>query len=132
MDANDKPVLVYSTFPSVAEAERVGGSLVDRGLAACVDIIDGMTSLYTWQGKRERSAETVMLIKTRSVWRKSSPRSASCTSTTTPPCSHCPSATVHGTHALDRRADGQAHLSIKDPRALRPSADVARRWCPET
>jgi periplasmic divalent cation tolerance protein len=62
---DDKPVLVYTTFPSAAEAERVGGSLVDRGLAACVNILPGMTALYTWQGKRERAAEAAMLIKTR-------------------------------------------------------------------
>ena len=65
MDANDKPVLIYSTFPSVEEAERIGGSLVDRGLAACVNIFDGMTSIYIWEGKRERGAEAAMLIKTR-------------------------------------------------------------------
>ena len=46
MHENDKPVLIYSTFPSAAEAERIGGALVDRGLAACVNIFDGMTSFY--------------------------------------------------------------------------------------
>ncbi len=65
MDANDKPVLIYSTFPSAAEAERIGGALVDRGLAACVNIFDGMTSIYIWEGKREHGAEAAMLIKTR-------------------------------------------------------------------
>ena len=65
MDENDKPVLIYSTFPSAAEAERIGGTLVDRGLAACVNIFDGMTSIYIWEGKRERGAEAAMLIKTR-------------------------------------------------------------------
>jgi periplasmic divalent cation tolerance protein len=65
LDENDKPVLIYSTFPSAAEAERIGGSLVDRGLAACVNIFDGMTSIYVWQGKRERGTEAAMLIKTR-------------------------------------------------------------------
>lgn len=65
MDANDKPVLIYSTFPSAAEAERIGGALVDRGLAACVNIFAGMTSIYIWEGKRERGAEAAMLIKTR-------------------------------------------------------------------
>ena len=65
MDENDKPVLIYSTFPSPAEAERVGGALVDRGLAACVNILPGMTAIYVWQGKRQREAEAVMIIKTR-------------------------------------------------------------------
>ena len=67
MHANDKPVLIYATFPSAAEAERIGGSLVDRGLAACVNIFDGMTSIYIWEGKRERGAEAAMLIKTRAA-----------------------------------------------------------------
>ena len=67
MHENDKPVLIYSTFPSAAEAERIGGALVDRGLAACVNIFDGMTSIYIWEGKRERGSEAAMLIKTRNV-----------------------------------------------------------------
>jgi periplasmic divalent cation tolerance protein len=64
---NDKPVLVYSTFPSAEEAERVGGALVDRGLAACVNIFPGMTAIYVWEGKRQREGETAMLIKTRAA-----------------------------------------------------------------
>ena len=65
MDENDKPVLIYSTFPSAEEAERIGGALVDRGLAACVNIFPGMTSIYIWEGKRQRETEAAMLIKTR-------------------------------------------------------------------
>lgn len=65
MQENNKPVLIYSTFPSPAEAERVGGELVDRGLAACVNIFPGMTAIYIWEGKRQRDGETAMLIKTR-------------------------------------------------------------------
>lgn len=66
MQENDKPVLVYSTFPSSEAAEAAGGELVDRQLAACVNIIPGMTSIYHWQGERHRDAEVVMIIKTRS------------------------------------------------------------------
>jgi periplasmic divalent cation tolerance protein len=62
---NDKPVLIYATFPSVAEAERVGGALVDQGLAACVNILPGMVAIYVWEGKRQRESEAAMLIKTR-------------------------------------------------------------------
>jgi len=65
LDQNNKPVLIYSTFPSAAEAERIGGALVDRGLAACVNIFPGMTSIYVWEGKRQREAEAAMIIKTR-------------------------------------------------------------------
>src|SRR5262245_3370016 len=64
---NDKPVLIYSTFPSVAEAERVGGSLVDQGLAACVNIVPDMVAIYRWEGKRQRESEAAMLIKTRAA-----------------------------------------------------------------
>ena len=63
----DKPVLIYSTFPSPAEAERIGGILVDRGLAACVNIFPGMTAIYVWEGKRQREAETAMIVKTRAA-----------------------------------------------------------------
>ena len=65
MSENNKLVLVYSTFPSVAEAERIGGALVDRGLAACVNIFPGMTAIYVWEGKRQSETEAAMIIKTR-------------------------------------------------------------------
>jgi periplasmic divalent cation tolerance protein len=62
---NDKPVLIYSTCPSTAEAERIGAMLVERGLAACVNIFPGMTAIYIWEGKSQRDAEAGMIIKTR-------------------------------------------------------------------
>ncbi len=62
---NDKPIIVYSTFPNVASAESVGGGLVERKLAACVNILPGMTSIYRWEGKVARDSEVVMIIKTR-------------------------------------------------------------------
>ena len=65
LDQDDRPVLIYSTYPSAAEAERIGGALVDRGLAACVNIFSGMTAIYIWEGKRQRDTEAAMLIKTR-------------------------------------------------------------------
>lgn len=65
MQENDKAVLVYATFPTLDEAENVGCPLVDQGLAACVNIIPGMTSIYVWHGQRHRETETVMLIKSR-------------------------------------------------------------------
>jgi periplasmic divalent cation tolerance protein len=64
LHANDNAVVIYSTFPSQSEAERVGGRLVDCGLAACVNIFPQMTSLYIWDGKRQRESETAMIIKT--------------------------------------------------------------------
>jgi len=60
-----KPVLIYATFPSPSEAERIGTALVERGLAACVNIFPQITSIYIWEGKLQRDSETAMLIKTR-------------------------------------------------------------------
>jgi periplasmic divalent cation tolerance protein len=65
LQATEKLVLIYSTYASSAEAERIGEVLIDRGLAACVNIFPGMTSIYVWEGKRQRESETAMLIKTR-------------------------------------------------------------------
>jgi periplasmic divalent cation tolerance protein len=61
----DTPILVYATFPSIGEAERIGGRLVDDGLAACVNILPGMVSIYVWQGQRQRDSECAMIIKSR-------------------------------------------------------------------
>ena len=65
MQENDKPVLIYSTFPSAEAAEKVGRQLVEQRLAACVNIIAGMTSIYRWEGRIARDTEAVMIIKTR-------------------------------------------------------------------
>lgn len=65
MEENDKPVLIYATFPDMGAAESAAGALVDRGLAACVNILPGMVSIYIWQGRRERASEVVMIAKTR-------------------------------------------------------------------
>jgi periplasmic divalent cation tolerance protein len=65
MQENDKPVFIYSTFPTVESAEAAGAALVDRGLAACVNIVPGMISIYSWQGERHCDSEAVMIIKTR-------------------------------------------------------------------
>ncbi|MCX7314110.1 MAG: divalent-cation tolerance protein CutA [Hyphomicrobiales bacterium] len=62
----ERAVFVYTTWPTTVEAEAAGRTLVDRRLAACVNILPGMISHYRWQGQLERAEETVMLIKTRS------------------------------------------------------------------
>jgi periplasmic divalent cation tolerance protein len=61
----ERVVFVYTTYPSVVEAERAGRALVERRLAACVNILPGMVSLYWWRGAVERGDEAVMIIKTR-------------------------------------------------------------------
>ena len=62
---SERAVFVYTTYPSLVEAERIGKAVLERRLAACVNILPGMISLYVWQGAVERGEEVVMLIKTR-------------------------------------------------------------------
>ena len=61
----ERAVFVYTTYPSIVEAETVGKALVERRLAACVNILPEMISLYAWDGAVERAEEVVMIIKTR-------------------------------------------------------------------
>src|SRR5258707_1775114 len=61
----ERAVFVYTTYPSIVEAERAGRALVERRLCACVNILPGMVSHYWWQGAVERGEEVVMIIKTR-------------------------------------------------------------------
>jgi periplasmic divalent cation tolerance protein len=61
----ERAVFVYTTFPSLVEAERTGRALVEQRLCACVNILPGMVSHYWWQGAIERGEEVVMIIKTR-------------------------------------------------------------------
>lgn len=65
MDDVERAVLLYTTWPSVVEAEAAGRGIVERRLAACVNILPGMVSHYWWQGKIERAEEAVMIVKTR-------------------------------------------------------------------
>lgn len=60
----ERAVLVYTTWPSVVEAERAGRQIVEKRLAACVNILPGMISHYWWQGVLERAEEVVMIVKT--------------------------------------------------------------------
>ena len=56
--------LVYMTAGSADEAATIGETLVAEHLAACINLIDGMTSVYRWEGKIQRETETVMIAKT--------------------------------------------------------------------
>jgi periplasmic divalent cation tolerance protein len=62
---SERAVFVYTTYPSLVEAERIGKAVLEERLAACVNILPGMISHYWWQGKIERGEEVVMIIKTR-------------------------------------------------------------------
>lgn len=58
-------LLVFSTCPDRDTARRIAAALVRARVAACVNIVDGVTSLYQWQGQLHEDAECVLLIKTR-------------------------------------------------------------------
>ena len=57
-------LIVLTTTPTSEEAESLANGLVESRLAACVQILPKMTSVYEWQGKIERSNEHLLLIKT--------------------------------------------------------------------
>jgi periplasmic divalent cation tolerance protein len=63
----ERAVLVYTTWPSIVEAERAGRAIVEKRLAACVNILPGMISHYWWEAKIERAEEVVMIVKTRAT-----------------------------------------------------------------
>lgn len=56
--------LVLCTCPDQTSAQAIAEQLIDQRLAACVNIVPGITSIYQWQGKRETAQEHLLLIKT--------------------------------------------------------------------
>lgn len=55
--------MIYATFPDQATALALGKDLVEQGLAACVNVLPAMTSVYVWQGATETAEEAVMIVK---------------------------------------------------------------------
>jgi periplasmic divalent cation tolerance protein len=58
-------LVVYITAPSEEEAAKIAKALVKERLAACVNIIKDIRSIYSWQGKIEDERELLMIVKTR-------------------------------------------------------------------
>lgn len=61
----DEFVVVYVTVGSAEEGERISRALVEERLAACVNRVGGIRSIYRWQGQVEESDEELLIIKTR-------------------------------------------------------------------
>ena len=57
-------ILTLITVPDQETADRIAGTLVEEKLAACVNIIKDITSVYRWQGEICRDAELLLLVKT--------------------------------------------------------------------
>lgn len=55
---------IYTTWPDGAAAEAAAETVIGERLAACANIIDGVTSLYEWDGKVQKETEAVMILKT--------------------------------------------------------------------
>jgi len=60
----ENTALVYMTVGSKAEAVAIGNEIVSHRLAACVNIIDQMNSIYHWDGELQFDSEVVMIAKT--------------------------------------------------------------------
>lgn len=56
-------IVVLSTCASPEEADRLARSLVEQRLAACVNVIPGISSHYWWQGRLETAQECLLLVK---------------------------------------------------------------------
>jgi periplasmic divalent cation tolerance protein len=60
-------VVVLTTFPADGDAEAFATTLVTEGLAACVNILPPMVSIYRWKGAVERANERQLVMKTTSA-----------------------------------------------------------------
>ena len=59
--------LVLCTFPDAVTARQIGTVLIEKQLAACVNLIPAVESIYRWQGRVETSAEVLAIFKTSAV-----------------------------------------------------------------
>ncbi|MFZ0705971.1 MAG: divalent-cation tolerance protein CutA [Candidatus Korobacteraceae bacterium] len=61
-----EPRIVLTTLADEQETEKFAAALIERRLAACVNIVGPIRSIYRWQGKVEREKEFLLIIKTTS------------------------------------------------------------------
>jgi len=64
----EESILVFSTFPDAETARRVGRTLVEEKLAACVNLLPQVESIYRWKGKIETASEVMTLMKS-TTWK---------------------------------------------------------------
>ena len=63
-------IIVLVTVSSAGEGERLAQALVQERIAACVNRVPGIQSVYRWEGKIEQAAEELLVIKTRTRFSK--------------------------------------------------------------
>lgn len=56
--------VLLMTAPDAATAERLGRAVVDERLAACANVVPGITSIYRWEGEVQTEPEVLMIVKT--------------------------------------------------------------------
>ena len=60
-----EPISVYIIAADAAEAERIARALIEERLAACVNVLGSVSSIYRWQGQVERATEVSLIAKSR-------------------------------------------------------------------
>jgi periplasmic divalent cation tolerance protein len=58
-------IVIFVTCVSSAQAKKIASALVSKKLAACVNIVPAVRSLFWWQGKVDKAAEVLLIIKSR-------------------------------------------------------------------
>jgi len=61
----DQPIVVLITAPSQEVARQIAVALLEQKLAACVNVLPGVRSYYTWKGQPQVDEEVLLLVKTR-------------------------------------------------------------------
>jgi periplasmic divalent cation tolerance protein len=65
MTEKNKPILVIVTAPDNIIARKIASALIEKEIAACVNISPSWTSVYRWEGEVQEDVEVLMFIKTR-------------------------------------------------------------------
>lgn len=60
-----KYLVVFVTAPSVEVGQQIANAVLEQKLAACVNIVPGISSIFFWQGQPEQDQEVLLIIKTR-------------------------------------------------------------------
>lgn len=60
-----KHLVVLVTVPTVETGQQIAKAILEQKLAACVNIVPGVSSIFSWQGQVEQDQEALLLIKTR-------------------------------------------------------------------
>ena len=58
-------IVVFVTAANKIEAQKIAESLIDKKLAACVNIVDKLSSLFMWEGKLDKARESLLIIKSK-------------------------------------------------------------------